>query len=509
MPQLPGRTAAAAFATVMMLAFAPTAIGATPVDSTVLREAVEGSQVKTHLLALQAIADANGGTRAAGTSGYEASLEYIEAQLAQYGDYFNVYRDEFEFDKFTIEGTPTLSTPTKTYVHGTDFYVMDYSGSGTITNATVVPTNDFVLPPVGGSSSGCELSDFPAPPDDNSVALVQRGTCDFAVKALNAETAGYVGVIIFNEGNEVPDDDRVGLLFGTLGDARPGIPVVGTTHAMGIELMQEGTTVSLDVQTAIVENLQSWNLIAETTTGRTDRTAVVGAHLDSVDEGPGIQDNGSGSAAILETALEMAENELEPRNRVRFIWFGAEEAGLVGSQAYVDELTARELKDIAVMLNFDMIASPNFGRFVYDGDASDTDSTGSTGSGIVEDVLTSFFDAAGLAHEPTAFDGRSDYDAFVAAGIPAGGLFTGAEDIKTEEQQALYGGQAGVAFDPCYHLACDTIANINDEVLDEMSDAVAHAIWTFAMTTSAVEGTGHGNAKGKYDPDRRGSNLKK
>ena len=103
------------------------------------------------------------------------------------------------------------------------------------------------------------------------------------------------------------------------------------------------------------------------------------------------------------------------------------------------------------MLNFDMVASPNAGWFVYDGDASDTASTGSTGSGVVEDVFVDFFESIGRETEPTAFDGRSDYDAFVAAGIPAGGLFTGAEDIKTAEQAAKWGGTAGLAFDPCYH----------------------------------------------------------
>ena len=178
-------------------------------------------------------------------------------------------------------------------------------------------------------------------------------------------------------------------------------------------------------------------------TGRTDRVVVSGAHLDSVIEGPGINDNGSGSAGQLETALQLAELGIEPVNHVRFIWFGAEEAGLVGSQYYVDQLTTRERKDIAVMLNFDMIGSPNPGWFVYDGDASDTASTGSAGSGVVEDVFVDFFDSIGRVTEPTAFDGRSDYDAFVAAGIPAGGLFTGAEDIKTADASRELGRHSG------------------------------------------------------------------
>ncbi len=136
---------------------------------------------------------------------------------------------------------------------------------------------------------------------------------------------------------------------------------------------------------------------------------------------------------------------------------------------------------------------------MYDGDASDTASTGSTGSGVVEDVFVDYFDSIGRVTKPTAFDGRSDYDAFVAAGIPAGGLFTGAEDPKQPDEVAIWGGTAGVAYDPCYHAACDTFANVNLTALYEMSDALAHAILTFAMTTSAVQGTARNGTPG-YDP---------
>jgi Zn-dependent M28 family amino/carboxypeptidase len=512
--------AAFAAACLGLLALTPVAPAATAVDSTQIRALVTPEGAMTHLHNLQNLATANPTdgvpTRAAGTIGYEKSLQYVESVLAPYGGYFNVYRDEFEFDDFTQTGTATLSRvtpePATAYTLGTDFEVMDYSGSGSLTNATVVPVGPFVLPPTGGSASGCALGDFPVPPNTNSVALIQRGTCDFGQKAVNAATAGYKAAIIFNEGNEVPDDDRVGLLFGTLGDYRPDIPTLGTTHALGIELMTAGATVNLSTATEITENVQSYNLVADTLGGRTDRTVVAGGHLDSVHEGPGIQDNGSGSAANLETALQMAKNNLKPRNRVRFMWFGAEEAGLIGSQAYVDGLSARELKSIAVMLNFDMIASPNYGRFIYDGDASDTDSTASAGSGVVESVFTRYFAGLGLGTAPTAFDGRSDYDAFAAAGVPAGGLFTGAEDPMTDALAAIFqidDAVVGQAFDPCYHAACDDISNIDVDALAEMVDAVAHGVWTFAQTTSAPEGTDKGKTGGKYSPDHKGEHLRK
>ena len=151
-----------------------------------------------------------------------------------------------------------------------------------------------------------------------------------------------------------------------------------------------------------------------------------------------------------------------------------------------------------------MVGSPNFVRFVYDGDGSDTASLSSTGSGVVEDVFNDYFAAQGLATLPTAFDGRSDYNAFINVGIPAGGLFTGAEGIKSASQAAVFGGTAGLAFDPCYHQACDTFANLNDVALDQMSDAIAHGTLTFAKTTSAVQGTDKASKTVTYDPEFRG-----
>jgi len=279
---------------------------------------------------------------------------------------------------------------------------------------------------------------------------------------------------------------------------------------VGEELAAGGVTVRMFVN-ATSEIRSTSNVIAETPGGRDDRVVVVGAHLDSVPEGPGIQDNGSGSAAILEIALQMAELGIEPENQVRFAWWGAEESGLLGAQYYVDNLSKREIKDIALNLNFDMIGSPNFVRFVYDGDGSATPLAGPNGSAKIEQVFLDYFAEQDLPVEPTAFSGRSDYGPFIEVGIPAGGLFTGAEGIKTEEQAAIYGGTAGEQYDPCYHLACDTFDNISLEALDQNSDAAAHAVMTFAMTTSAVNGTDNGNGNGKFknDMEYRGSQLQK
>jgi Zn-dependent M28 family amino/carboxypeptidase len=470
----------------------PAANAATPVDTEGLRDAVTLDGVRRHQAAFQAIAAANGNTRASSTPGYDQSAAYVAAQMDAAG--YDVTVQPFDFPFFQevepaeleqISPNPTVYP----YFDAAGFATMEYSGSGDVT--ALAEGVDLILPPApdaNTSTSGCEASDFAGFTPGN-IAIIQRGSCAFADKAVNAEAAGASGVVIFNEGQE----GRTDAFVGTLGGPVSNIPVVGANFAVGAELAAGDVTVRLFVN-ATSEIRSTVNVIADTPGGRDDRVVVVGAHLDSVPDGPGINDNGSGSAAILETALQMADQGIEPRNKVRFAWWGAEESGLLGAEHYVATLSKRELKDIAVNLNFDMVGSPNFVRFVYDGDGSATGTAGPTGSGVVEDVFNDYFAGQGLATEPTAFDGRSDYGPFIDVGIPAGGLFTGAEGIKTDEQAEIYGGTAGVAYDPCYHQACDTYENNSDEALDQMSDAIAHATLTFAMTTSAVTGTDKGNS---------------
>jgi Zn-dependent M28 family amino/carboxypeptidase len=208
---------------------------------------------------------------------------------------------------------------------------------------------------------------------------------------------------------------------------------------------------------------------------------IVGAHLDSTPSTVAINDNGSGSAAILEIAEVYAAQDRDPRNKLRFIWFAAEEFGLVGSDFYVDSLDPAELAQIRAYLNFDMLGSPNYVRFVYDGDNSTFPAgpgvqAGPPGSGAIEQMWLDYFAAAGLATDPTPLSGNSDYGPFVGAGVPIGGLFTGAGALKTAAQAATYGGTAGAPYDACNHLACDDFSNQNLDALDQMSDAAAHTI---------------------------------
>ncbi len=470
---------------------------AVPTDSSALVGAVDASEIHGYLGDLQAIADANGGTRSSGTPGYLASVEYVIAKLTEAGYEPTTQEFQFPYEEVREATLDPLVPDEPAYVYGEDFFEGFGSVNGAAEGTVVAIDVLFHNNAVSTSTSGCEPEDF----DDfaeGQIALIQRGSCDFVVKVANAEDAGATAVIIFNEGNT---PDRTGIIFPDVTGST--VPVLGTSFEAGQELVElseaEGGLVARVALDIFRETRTTWNVLAELPGQRSDRDVVVGAHLDSVVAGPGINDNGSGSAMILGLAIEMAELGIQPVNTVRFAWWGAEEFGLLGAEHYVSQLSKAQLKNTAVNLNFDMVASTNYVRFVYDGDA------GPVGSGVVEDVFLDWFASQELATAPTAFDGRSDYGPFIERGIPAGGLFTGAEGHKTAEQVAIYGGAVDEQYDPCYHAACDTIDNVNLEVLEQMADAAAHATQTFAMTTSAVPGTAKGNANGKFkDLDFRG-----
>ncbi|MBR7673029.1 M28 family peptidase [Streptomyces daliensis] len=214
-----------------------------------------------------------------------------------------------------------------------------------------------------------------------------------------------------------------------------------------------------------------YNLVADLPGGDENNVLMAGGHLDSVTEGPGINDNGTGSATLLETALAAADSGYKPTKHLRFAWWGAEELGLVGSTEYVKSLSDDDKSKINSYLNFDMTGSPNPGYFVYDS-ANEPE-----GSADVQKTLTGFLDEGGVEAEATDINGRSDHAAFSEAGIPNGGIFTGAEEIKTEAQAQKWGGEAGKAFDPCYHADCDTTENVDEKALDVNADAIAKSVW--------------------------------
>lgn len=413
-----------------------------------------------HERQFQAIADENGGNRAAGTPGYDASAEYVAQTLREAG--YRVTVQEFELpESGEVESASLERTlpDVHAYTRDADFAPMQYSGGGEVA-AGVRPVD------AGGSStSGCESGDFDGF-QAGGVALLRRGTCTFEEKARNAEDAGASAALIF-------DDRQSGTetLAATLGGPGVGIPVLGTSFAVGDRLLRDtengGARVRISARNVSDTRVTS-NVIAQTTGGDAASTVMVGAHLDSVTEGPGINDNGSGVATILEIAEAMGELDAEPRNRVRFAFWGAEEIGLVGSTHYVEGLSGSELDAISAYLNFDMVGSPNHVRFVY-------------GSEEVTEVFEGYFASRNLGSTETLnLSGRSDHGPFEEEGIPAGGLFSGAGGTMSGDQAEKYNGEAGEAYDPCYHAACDDIGNVDREAVDELSDAAAHAVAVFA-----------------------------
>ncbi len=445
-----------------------------------LLECITLDGVMRHMQAFQQIADNNDdpyypGSRTAGTKGYADSAAYVAGLLEKAG--YDVTLDEFDFE-FVFPAVLEQLTPIQaTYQTGT------YTGSGSGDVTAAVTPVDLALEPPRASTSGCEATDFAGFPAGN-IALIQRGTCAFADKAINAEAAGAAAVIIFNDG---ADPTREGLIVGTLGGINVvDIPVVGASFGDGVALAQPGS--SAHVQVDPNETRTDVNVIAELPGANRDNVVMAGAHLDSVGEGPGINDNGSGSAALLETALKMAK--LKPQNTLRFAWWGAEEHGLIGSTDYVNTLPQSELDRIALYLNYDMVASPNYVFMVYDADESTYPAPVPVppGSEAIEDVYESFYTWVGEPYDDAEFSGRSDYQAFILNGIPSGGLFTGAEVVKTDLQESIWGGTAGDQFDPCYHQACDTINNLDQHAFAVNSDLIAFAQLTFAYSTESVNG---------------------
>jgi Zn-dependent M28 family amino/carboxypeptidase len=446
-----------------------------------LLECVRLNGVREHQAAFQAIADANGGTRAAGTTGYTRSVDYVASTLRRAG--WNVTLDEFPFTFIPPAQLRQLTPVAANYETG----AFTGSGFGTITAGNVIAVDVNLTPPRDPVTSGCEPGDFTGFGGPNDIALIQRGTCTFAAKAVNAQAAGAEAVIIFNQGNTPA---REGVIVGTLIPGGEGvtIPVVGASFADGAALAQAGSTATIVVDPP--ESRPQVNVIAELPGVNNNNVVMAGAHLDSVQAGPGINDNGSGSAALLEVAENIAK--LKPQNTLRFAWWGAEEAGLIGSTQYVNGLSQAERDRIALYLNFDMVGSPNYVFMVYDGDESGFPAPPGVpippGSVQIEDLFESYYTLAGERYDDAQFSGRSDYQAFINNGIPSGGLFTGAEVVKTAEQAAIWGGTAGQQFDPCYHLACDTFTNRSDKALDVNSDSIAFAVLTYAYSTETVNG---------------------
>jgi Zn-dependent M28 family amino/carboxypeptidase len=442
-------------------------------DSKKLQKKVRPGRIRQHLEELQTVADRYG-DRAAGHEGYNMSSRYVEAQLREAG--YEPRRQRFDFT-YTRVNTNTLT------VGGDDIDNTVLTGSpsteGAVTGDLVAPTSDL----------GCTAADWEGVDATGAIALVHRGECTFAVKSTLAEEAGALGVVIWNNAPGA-------FTGGTLGETTPELaPTTGITQEEGealVAAMAAGpveATLDLDI---LVEERRTWNVIAETDKGRDGNVVMLGSHLDGVQDGAGINDNGSGSATLLETAVQLKKQEKRLRNKVRFAWWGAEELGLLGSAHYVNELVADDpdaLDDIAVYLNFDMVGSPNYRVGVFDADASTYEASAPVPAGSIETerLFRAYFEAVDQPVVDTEFSGRSDYQAFIENGVAAGGLFSGGDGIKTDEEVELFGGTAGIQYDPNYHTPADDISNVDMEAVDIFSNAIAHMVMTLGKSTMAID----------------------
>ena len=439
-----------------------------------LRKQVTTDAMMAHLQKLQDIANANNGTRAVGTPGFEASIDYVAGVLRGKG--FDVQTPEFQAKVFE-SGKPDLRVDGA----GVTARALEFS-LGTPPQGVSGP---LVAAPVE-DTPGCAPADYAGLAVQGAVVLVDRGSCPFKDKQEIAAKLGAVALIVANNSDEP-------IMGATLGeDTDVKIPAVGVTKADGAQLRANPGPATLKLE-ASTKQVKARNVIAQTKTGSASDVVMAGAHLDSVPEGPGINDNGSGVAAILETAVQLGPNP-DVKNAVRFAFWGAEELGTIGSNEYIASLTVDQLKDIALYLNYDMIGSPNPGYFTYDGDQSTVPGPGDRiprvpeGSAGIERTLVAYLKSAGKTAQDTSFDGRSDYDAFTKAGVPSGGLFSGAEENKTADQQKLWGGTADAPFDPNYHKATDTIEHIDKNALGILGGGVVYSMGLYAQDMDGRNG---------------------
>jgi hypothetical protein len=476
-----------------------------------LVECIQTDDLWNHMKAFQAIADANPGldghpSRNSGEPGYWASVQYVADKMEKAG--YKVTIQPYKFTYSSFVGTPAWSesTPTpRTFQPGTDWNPGPANGTA---DGQIEPAGGFVLPPTptSSSTSGCTAADF-SNFTAGHIALIQRGGCNYGVKVLNAKAAGAIGVVIFNEGNP----GRQGLIAGSLLDANnnpfiPDIPVAFTSFDIGTSLLQEYKAstppqMHLDMHVVVDPARDDWNVIAESKGGDKNHVVVVDAHLDAI-YGAGMLDNASGSATILDVAEQM--KHVTPRNKLRFIWFGGEELGLLGSQHYVTTLPSDDLGHIGYDLDADVTATPNYLIGVLDPAAPDLfgrtvtskfPNRVYTASLVGRDAGVDYLDSIGKNHEFISPVG-TDAWWFNTAGIPASGVLTGQDCCKTQDEVDLFGGVVGnfegnvPSFDGgCVDNPfrwCDNLANNDPAVMTFMSKTFADQVVRMAFDTKVM-----------------------
>ncbi|WP_199747864.1 M28 family peptidase [Actinomadura sp. WAC 06369] len=451
-----------------------------------LAESTRGGDVWRHLRAFDRIAAQNGGVRSTGTPGFEASSRYAAEVLTAAG--YRVYRQHVPYTDYRVDAeSATVTAPAVRQVRALVMRWSPGTPPGGLDAHLVVPraTTD--------DAAGCSAADYDGLPVAGSVVVVRRGSCGHTAQQRVAAGLGAKAMLIYLA---TPSPDNIYRLHGFDREAFT-IPVASIPQTEAERLAREAARhrvrLRLDLRGHEVAGVTT-NLFAETRGGGDGRTVIAGAHLDSVSEAPGINDNAAAASALMATALRLAPHQGKVRHRVRFALWGAEELIDIGSYHYVRNLTPDERAEIALYLNFELIAAPNGVRFVLDGDASEQPPgtpPGPPGSGVVEKVFKDYFDRAGLPYE--SHDLRavgSDHEPFMAAGVPVGGLNGGVLGVKTAAQAARFGGTAGRLYDPCYHQPCDTIGNLDRRALGENVPAIAWAVGRFALDVSDLPAAG-------------------
>lgn len=394
------------------------------------------ADVEPHLAALQAVADANGGNRAAGRPGEPATVAYIASTLTSLG--WGVTQQPVRFPYWEERTAPVVHD----LVAGRDIVTLRGSGAADVTaRVQRMPR------------SGCRRGDTRGF-RRGRIALLPPGECFFRESVQRFRRAGAAAVLLAIK------PGPTGLLPGTLLRSVP-VPALLVSRQAARRLAGVRTPVRLAVD-AFSETRTATNVIAERRGTAPREVVMAGGHLDSVPEGPGMNDNASGVAALLAIASRI--DELSLRDTIRLGFWSAEEWGLWGSNHYVKKLPPRARRQIGVYLNADMVGSPNGSVDVYDAHPT------------VEGPLLRRLRGA----SQVAFYGSSDHTAFVDAGIPTSGVFTGADERKTRAQARRWGGRAGEPRDPCYHRPCDTIANVDRKLLSRAANALAGAMVAFA-----------------------------
>jgi Zn-dependent M28 family amino/carboxypeptidase len=427
----------------------------------------------THLRKLQEISDANRGSRSEGTPGYDASVDYVVQVLKDKG--FDVQTPEFERLDRTEGGNPTLTVASRGY-HVDQASLLVTTPPGGLNAITLRPQK----------APGCTAADYGTVSVRGAIAVVDDTGCSVGDKQSAAVAKGAVGVLVVS---------APGTGGSPAGLFTPGyyqrltVPVGVIDNDADAALRRTNAPVRLVLDSKPVM-VKSRNVVAQTKTGDTKSVVLAGAHLDSSARSPGINDNGSGVAALLEAASTLGS---QPRitNAVRFAFWGSEAEG---PTKYVRGLARDGLDDVAMYISVEMLGSPNAGYFTYDGDQSgqpnpDVPSQSvPAGSAAVERTLAGYLNLAGVRPADMPLSRTTDYGPFLAAGIPVGGLTAGSSQRKTEVQARLWGGRAGVAFDPNYHTGRDTVDNIDRQALSVMGQAAAFAVVTYAQSVEGVNG---------------------